>query len=214
MVGLGSITLIDLILSGDNAVIIALASRNLPREQRKKAIIWGSVGAVALRILLTTVAAILLTIPYLQLAGGLALLCIAIALLAEKKDVVSCEQASTLTEAIKTILLADVIMSMDNVLAIAGASGGNIILLAVGLVMSIPLVVFGSGFVMKLMDRYPAIIYLGAAILGWTAAKMVVKDGFVKDALAPYALAIELLLTVGVLIVGHILKKKTYFGSN
>lgn len=203
LAALGSITFINLILSGDNAVIIALASRNLPPDQRTKAVIWGSAGAVVLRILLTMLAALLLEIPYVQFAGGLALLYIAINLLADEKKEVNCQEATSFFEAVKVILFADLIMSLDNVLAIAGVAGGNMMLLVFGLVMSIPLVVFGSQMLMNLMDKYPVIIYIGAGILGWTSAKMIVADAALGASLAPYALLIEVGLTVAVLAIGH-----------
>lgn len=207
LAALGSITLINLILSGDNAVIIALASRNLPHDQRKKAVLWGSAGAVILRIILTMIAAMLLEIPYLQFAGGLALLYIAIGLIGDKKEV-NCKEAASFTEAIKVILFADLIMSLDNVLAIAGVASGNWLLLIIGLAMSVPLVVFGSQMLMTLMDKYPIIIYAGAAILGWTAAKMMIADAAMGAIFAPYALAIEISLTVAVLAIGYLRKKR------
>lgn len=208
LAALGSIMFINLILSGDNAVVIALASRNLPVNQRRKAVFLGSLGAVVLRIGLTVVAAYLLQIPYLQFAGGLALLYIAVKLIADDKGEVKCQEASCLSEAIKVILVADVIMSLDNVLAIAGVAGGNWVLLGFGLAMSIPLVVFGSQLILKLMDRFPVIIYIGAAILGWTAAKMVVGDAAVGALLASYALVIEVVLTVGVVAAGYWFKTR------
>lgn len=207
LMALGSITLINLILSGDNAVVIALASRNLPRDQRKKAVFWGSMGAVVLRIILTLIATFLLTIPYLQFIGGLALLYIAVNLIADKKEV-NCKGAVCLTEAIKVILVADVIMSLDNVLAIAGVAAGNIMVLGLGLAMSIPLVVFGSQLILSLMDRFPIIIYLGASVLGWTAAKMIVADDFLADMLRNYSLAIEITLALGVVAAGYYLKSR------
>ncbi|HMM22900.1 MAG TPA: TerC family protein [Selenomonadales bacterium] len=207
LTALGSIAFINLILSGDNAVVIALASRNLPPEQRRKAILWGSLGAVVLRVALTAIAAVLLQIPYLQFAGGLALLYIAVNLIAEKKEV-KCKEAACLSEAIKIILVADVIMSLDNVLAIAGVAGGSITLLVIGLAMSIPLVVFGSQLILNLMDKFPVIVYLGAAILGWTAAKMMAGDAQLGTALANYALMLELGLTGGVVMIGYWLKSR------
>lgn len=208
LAALGSIMLINLILSGDNAVVIALASRNLPHEQRKKAVFWGSLGAVVLRIVLTLAAAYLLQIPYLQFAGGLALLYIAVKLIADDKGDVKCHEASCLSEAIKVILFADVIMSLDNVLAIAGVANGNWMLLGLGLAMSIPLVVFGSQLILNLMDRFPIIIYAGAAILGWTAAKMVIGDAAIGVMLTAYALPIEVALTAGVVAAGYWLKMR------
>jgi len=206
--GLGSIMFINLILSGDNAVVIALASRNLPPDQRRKAVFWGSLGAVVLRIGLTVVAAFLLKIPYLQFAGGLALLYIAVKLIADDKGEVKCQEAACLSEAIKVILVADVIMSLDNVLAIAGVAGGSWALLGFGLALSIPLVVFGSQLILKLMDRFPVIIYIGAAILGWTAAKMIVGDAAVGAMLSSFALPIEVAMTVGVVAAGYWLKNR------
>ncbi|TCL36444.1 YjbE family integral membrane protein [Anaerospora hongkongensis] len=211
LAALGSITFINLILSGDNAVIIALASRNLPPEQRKKAVLWGSAGAVVLRIVLTMIAALLLQIPYVQFVGGLALLWIAVSLLGEeKKHDVACKEAASFTEAIKVILFADLIMSLDNVLAIAGVANGNMILLIAGLAMSVPLVVFGSQMLMSLMDRYPIIIYIGAAILGWTASKMMVADAAMGPILEAYALPLEIALTVTVVGIGHWLKQRSH----
>jgi integral membrane protein, YjbE family len=199
---------INLILSGDNAVVIALASRNLPHDQRRKAVFWGSMGAVVLRIVLTVAAAYLLQIPYLQFAGGLALLYIAVKLIADDKDEVKCQEASNLVEAIKVILVADVIMSLDNVLAIAGVAAGNWMLLIFGLALSIPLVVFGSQLILGLMDRFPVIVYAGAAILGWTAAKMIIGDGAVGPLLAAYAVVIEVALAVGAVGAGYWLKSR------
>ena len=206
LTALGSITFINLILSGDNAVIIALASRNLPPKQRKQAVLWGSAGAVILRILLTMIAAYLLQIPYVQFVGGLALLWIAVHLLSDDKGDMDLKEAGNLKEAVKVILFADLVMSLDNVLAIAGIAQGNMMLLIIGLAMSVPLVVFGSQMLMSLMDRYPIIIYIGAAILGWTAAKMMVADAALGSYLSPYSLVIEIGLTVLVLGVGYWLK--------
>ena len=209
LIALGSITLINLILSGDNAVVIALASRNLPHDQRKKAVLWGSAGAVILRIVLTLVAAYLLKIPYVQFLGGLALVYIAVNLLGDSHDEVACESASSFGEAIKVIIFADLIMSLDNVLAIAGVADGHFGLLIFGLAMSVPLVVFGSQMLMKLMDKYPIIIYLGAAILGWTAAKMMVADAVLGVWFEPYALILEIGVTLGVLGIGYLRKKRS-----
>ena len=206
---LGTIAFINLILSGDNAVIIALASRNLPPAQRKKAVFWGSAGAVVLRILLTMVAALLLQIPYVQFVGGLALLWIAISLLGDDKGDIDCKEAANLREAVKVILIADLIMSLDNVLAIAGIAGGDWMLLIIGLAMSIPLVVFGSQMLMSLMDRFPIIIYIGAGILGWTAAKMMVADEGMGVYLESFALPLEMALTLAVIAIGHWLKVRS-----
>jgi YjbE family integral membrane protein len=181
-IGLGVIIWVNIILSGDNAVVIALAARSLPRHQQKQAIFWGAGAAVALRIVLTIVAVKLLEFPFLKLAGGAALLWIAVKLLVpEEEDDGEVEASTQLWGAIKTILIADLVMSTDNVIAVAAAAKGSILLLVLGLVISIPLVVFGATLLMVLMERYPIIITLGAAVLGWTAGEMSVTDPAVVD---------------------------------
>ena len=176
-IGLGTIIWVNIILSGDNAVVIALAARSLPPRQQKLAIFWGAAAAVVLRILLTIVAVKLLELPYLKLVGAAALLWIAVKLLVPEDDGDDKVQSSShLIGAIKTILIADLIMSTDNVIAVAAAAKGSITLLVLGLIISIPLVVYGATMLMKLMERYPVIITLGAAILGWTAGEMAVTD--------------------------------------
>ncbi len=209
---LGSILLINLVLSGDNAVIIALASKNLPAQQRKMAILWGSLGAVVLRIILTFVAAYLLDIPYLQFLGGLALLYIAISLLKQDSNEGDYGEATSYHEAIKIILFADLIMSLDNVLALAAIAqtvpSGKYGLITVGLATSIPLVVFGAQLLMKLMDRFPVIIYLGAGVLGYAAAEMIVSDSAVGPYLHAYALFLKIGLTVAVIVAGYLMKSR------
>jgi YjbE family integral membrane protein len=175
--GLGTIIWVNIILSGDNAVVIALAARSLPARQQKLAIFWGAGAAVVLRIILTVVAVKLLEFHYLKLVGALALLWIAVKLLVpEEGGDDEVQSSSHLMGAIKTILIADLVMSTDNVIAVAAAAKGSIILLVLGLVISIPLVIFGATMLMKLMERYPIIITLGAAILGWTAGDLAVTD--------------------------------------
>ena len=212
IVALGSILLVNLILSGDNAVVIALASKNLPLDQRKKAIFWGSAGAVVLRVILTFVAAALLDIPYLQFFGGLALLWIGVKLLADAGEEASCEEASCLTEAIKVILIADLVMSLDNVLALAAIAqtvpGSKYLLIIIGLATSIPLVVFGAQLLMKLMDRFPVVMYLGAGILGYAAAEMIAGDRAIGKYVEGYTLAMEIGLAVGVMALGYWLKSR------
>lgn len=181
-VGLIKIIGVNVILSGDNAVVIALAARSLPKHQQKQAIFWGAGAAVVLRIALTIVAVKLLEFPYLKLAGGAALLWIAVKLLVPQDEDDGEVAASTqLWGAVKTILIADLIMSTDNVIAVAAAAKGSILLLVLGLVISIPLVIFGATLLMVLMERYPIIITLGAAVLGWTAGEMGVTDPAVAD---------------------------------
>jgi YjbE family integral membrane protein len=211
-VALGSILLVNLILSGDNAVVIALASKNLPHDQRQKAIIWGSAGAVILRVILTFAAAALLDIPFLQFFGGLALLWIGIKLVGDSGGEASCKEASCLTEAIKVILFADLIMSLDNVLALAAIAqtvpGSKYMLIIVGLATSIPLVVFGAQILMKLMDRFPVIMYVGAGILGYAAAEMIAGDKVVGQYVGGYSLLLEAGLAVGVVAAGYWLKSR------
>jgi YjbE family integral membrane protein len=181
-IGLGVIIWVNIILSGDNAVVIALAARSLPKHQQKQAIFWGAGAAVVLRIVLTIVAVKLLEFPYLKLAGGAALLWIAVKLLVpEEEDDGDVEASSQLWGAIKTILVADLVMSTDNVIAVAAAAKGSIVLLTLGLIISIPLVIFGATMLMVLMERYPIIITLGAAVLGWTAGEMGVTDPAVVE---------------------------------
>ena len=181
-VALSQIMLVNIVLSGDNAVVIALAARSLPKHQQKQAIFWGAGAAVVLRIVLTIVAVKLLEFPFLKLVGGAALLWIAVKLLVpEDEDDGEVEASTQLWGAIKTILIADLVMSTDNVIAVAAAAKGSVVLLVLGLVISIPLVVFGATMLMVLMERYPIIITLGAAVLGWTAGEMGVTDPAVAD---------------------------------
>lgn len=175
------IILINIVLSGDNAVVIAMASKNLPPEQRRKAIWWGALGAVALRVLLTAVAVILLFVPYIQAVGSLLLLYIAIKLLLDDQDGVHIRQAHTLSAAVGTIIVADFIMSLDNVLAIAAIVDGNFPMLFAGIALSIPIVIWGSTLIVRLLQRFPLVIYLGAAILAYTAGEMFIQEQKVRE---------------------------------
>jgi YjbE family integral membrane protein len=177
-----AIILIDLVLAGDNAIVIALAARKLPPALQKKAIIWGTVGAIAVRSLMTFAVVWLLKIPGLMLAGGLGLMWIAFKLIANDED----EQhedigAMTFWGAMKTIVVADALMGIDNVLGVAGAANGSFELVAIGLMVSIPIVVFGSQLVLKLVEQWPIIIPAGGAVLAFTAAQMVVKESLILD---------------------------------
>jgi len=173
---LSQIILINIVLSGDNAVVIALASRSLPPKQQKMAIMFGSVGAIVLRIVLTFFAVYLLSLPYLKLAGAGLLLWIGINLLRGEDDEAELDGHSNLAAAIKTIIVADLVMSLDNVIGVAAAAKGNIVLLVVGLGVSIPLIIYGSTVILKLMNRFPVIITIGAALLGWVAGEMAFSD--------------------------------------
>lgn len=176
IIGLLNICVINLVLSGDNAVVIALASRNLAAKQRQLAIFWGSAAAIILRIVLTIVAVFLLKIPYLQAIGGLLLVWIGVKLLTDEEEEEHMEASSSLMTAIKTIIIADLIMSLDNVLAVAAASKGNYILLIIGLAISIPIIIFGSQLLVWLMKKMPAFVYIGAGLIAWTAGEMINTD--------------------------------------
>ena len=181
-IGLIKIIWINIILSGDNAVVIALAARSLPAEQQKKAIMFGSGAAVVLRIGLTVVAAKLLELSYLQIVGGILLLWVGTQLLHgdDEGDEGGSEKAG-LWVAIRTILIADLVMSLDNVIAVAAAAKGSMTLLILGLAISIPLVIFGSQLMIKLMDRFPIIIWFGAGLIGWVAGETIVSDVALKS---------------------------------
>jgi YjbE family integral membrane protein len=209
--GLLSIVIIDLILAGDNAVIIALAVRSLPSEQRTKGIIFGAGAAVLLRVFATFFVAQLLLINFIKLVGGLVILWIAVKLFIEGVPEEGIErQATTIAQAVKIIVIADITMSIDNMLAVAGASHGNLFLLLFGLGLSIPLVVFTSNLLSMLMDRYPIIIYIGAAVLGRVGGEMIMTDPVTVDFLAPSKVlqySVEAVLAVGVIIVGKLWMK-------
>lgn len=176
-IGLVKIVWINIILSGDNAVVIALAARSLPPRQQRRAVFLGSGAAVILRIALTVVAAALLQISYLQIVGGILLLWIGVQLLGEEDGGAGhVEKHGTLMVAIKTILIADLVMSLDNVIAVAAASKGSTLLLILGLAISIPLVIFGSTLMIKLMERFPIIVVFGAGLVGWVGGEAIVSD--------------------------------------
>jgi len=180
-VTLAQIMMINILLSGDNAVVIALASRALPPSQQKKAILFGSVGAILLRIILTFFAVALLALPYLKIVGALLLGWIGIQLLIPDPAETELDGHSNLWSAIKTIIIADLVMSLDNVLGVAAAAKGNVVLLVVGLAVSIPLIIYGSTLILKLMNRWPVIITIGGGILGWVAGEMLVTDPAIAD---------------------------------
>ena len=173
-----AIILIDLVLAGDNAIVIALAARNLPPHLQKKAIIWGAAGAILVRSVMTIGVVWLLKIPGLMLVGGLGLLWVAYQLLADQGDKDhGGPVASTFWGAMKTIVIADALMGIDNVLGVAGAANGSFTLVVIGLLVSIPIVVYGSTMVLKLVDRFPSIIKIGAGVLAFTAANMIIGEG-------------------------------------
>jgi len=184
-VGLLKIIWINILLSGDNAVVIALAARGLPVDQQRKAIMFGSGAAVVLRIGLTIIAARLLELEGLQIIGGLLLLWIGAQLLADEEEGdEEAKEHANLMSAIRTILIADLVMSLDNVIGVAAAAKGDQVLLIIGLAISIPLVVFGSSMMIKLMERFPVIILLGAALIGWVGGETIVSDVLLRDTVA------------------------------
>ncbi len=181
-VAVAQIIAIDILLGGDNAVVIALACRKLPAEQRRKGILWGVAGAIGLRVVLIFFALQLLALPYLKVVGALLLFWIGVKLLIPEDDDGhgNIEGSTHLLGAIKTIVIADAVMSLDNVIAVAGAARGDLGLVVFGIAISIPIIVWGSKFVLKLMDRFPVVITLGGALLGWIGGDMIMTDVVVK----------------------------------
>ncbi len=207
-----SIVLIDLVLAGDNAVVIAMAVRSLPRDRRRKGILLGSAGAVMLRVVVTFFVARLLTLEYVKLAGGLVILWIAMKLFVEDEEAEATHrEAGSLWHAVRLIVIADITMALDNMLAVGGASQGNFFLLLFGLALSIPFVVFASSLLSLLMDRYPVIIFIGAAILGKVGGEMIMTDPvmalFVPTAPA-LRYAVEFLCAAGVIVAGQVQVKR------
>lgn len=205
-----AIIVIDLVLAGDNAIVIGLAARNLPKDQQKKVIIWGTVGAIIIRAIATLVVVWLLKIPGLLLIGGLFLIYIAYKLLAEEKQHKT-EPSESFWSAIKTIIIADALMGLDNVLAVAGAAHGNFLLVVIGLLVSIPIVVWGSTLILKWLERFPVIITIGAAVLAFTAAKMIVDEKFLKgyfDDNPFIKWGLIILIVLGVVFIGKLKQNK------
>ena len=211
-IGLVKIVWINIILSGDNAVVIAMAARSLPPQQQRTAVLFGSGAAVVLRIILTVVAAKLLALPYLQIVGGALLLWIGTQLLGEEEDDGGEDKEyGSMFAAVRTILLADLVMSLDNVIAVAAAAQGSMVLLILGLAISIPLVIFGSTLMIKLMERFPIIVMLGAALIGWVGGETIVSDTILADVQANnpwlhYAAAIA--GAIFVVLVGRWLQRR------
>jgi YjbE family integral membrane protein len=214
LVALLSIIMIDLVLAGDNAIVIGMSAKNLPEHHRKKAIIWGTAGAVVIRVLATLAIVWILKIPGLQLVGGLILIWIAYKLLIADGDAGNHKASSNLWSAIGTIVVADTIMGLDNVLAVAGAAGSSnhsFILVVLGLIISIPIMVWGSTLFVKLIDKYPIIIYIGSGVLAFTAARMITHEPFLKDffeANLIIAYTMIIVVTIGVIAAGRFKNKK------
>jgi YjbE family integral membrane protein len=185
-IAVGQIILIDIVLSGDNAVVIALACRNLSPDQRRTGIFWGVTGAVSLRVVLTVFAALVMNLPWLKLVGGFLLLWIAVKLmLPEEGDGHDISAPGNLWGAVKTIIVADFVMSLDNVIGVAGAAHGSLVLLLFGLAVSIPLIVWSSQLILHWMERFPAIVLFGAGLLGYVAGQMIFSDPGVIELLPP-----------------------------
>ncbi len=200
---------INIVLSGDNAVVIALASRALPPEQQRRAIAWGSGAAIVMRIVLTFTAVALLEMPYLKLIGSLFLIWIGIQLLDSDEEDGPVESGGTVATAIRTILIADLVMSLDNVLGVAAAAKGNTLLLVLGLGISIPLVIFGANLLLRLMERFPIIVTLGAALLGYVGGEMAVNDLAVVGWIDSHFYALHQIVPIGcaafIVVVGKLM---------
>ncbi|MFT4267372.1 MAG: TerC family protein [Xenophilus sp.] len=203
-IGLVKIIWINIILSGDNAVVIALAARSLPPAQQRKAILFGSGAAVVLRVVLTIVAAKLLALPYLEIVGGLLLLWIGVQLLGDEDgEGDEGKEIGGMMAAVRTILIADLVMSLDNVIAVAAAAQGSMVLLVLGLAISIPLVVFGSTLMIRLMERFPIIVMLGAALIGWVGGETIASDVSLHEVVAARPWLLHAAAAAGaVLVVG------------
>ncbi|MGA8942268.1 MAG: TerC family protein [Thermoactinomyces sp.] len=206
-----SIIIIDLMLAGDNAIVIGLSARNLPKGKQKKVIFWGMAGAVVMRILCTLIVVWLLRIPGLLLIGGVILVWIAFRLLVEEKGDKDVEAASSVWSAIRTIVVADTVMGLDNVLAVAGAAHNSFLLVVIGLLISVPIIIWGSTLFIKLLEKYPFILYIGSGVLVFTAAKMIADEKLIQPLFQDaewlkYGFYIVLIAIV--LYVGHIVKTR------
>jgi YjbE family integral membrane protein len=214
MLGLIKLILINMVLSGDNAIVIALACRNLPVDQQKRAVWWGSFGAIGLRLILTFLAVWLLQIPYVQILGGILLIVIAIKLLKNDENEEKLKSGTKMSEAIKTIIFADLIMSLDNVLAVAGAAKGNLWLIGLGLAISIPLIMWGSQLIMLPMNRFPIIVLAGAGLLGYTAGEMFLGDkaiaAFIESSFQAGHYLIPIVLALLVIVVGKAMTRRKH----
>jgi YjbE family integral membrane protein len=203
------VILINIVLSGDNAVVIAMASRNVAKKQQKKAIFWGTFGAIILRLIFAVAIVYLLDVPFVTFIGGLLLVYIAIKLLIGDEGENLREGGSSLISAVKTIIIADAVMSLDNVLAIAGAVDGNLVGILIGVIVSIPIVVFGSQLILIAMEKYPIISFAGAGILAWTAGEMIVGEPKFEPILTrDLHLLIPLTITVVVMGLGYLISRK------
>ena len=201
---LGAIILIDLVLAGDNALVIGLAARNVPAAMQKKVVLWGTLGAIAIRAALTMVVVYLLRIPGFLVIGGIALVYIGWKLTQDNSGGHEIKAATSVRGAVQTIIVADAVMGVDNVLAVGGAAHGSMLLVFIGLAVSIPIVVWGSTLVLRLVERFPAIIWLGAGVLGWTAVKMILAEPLLAPWVgdrSPARLALQIVVVGGLVAV-------------
>ncbi len=209
---LGAIIVIDLILAGDNAILIALAAKNLPPHLQKKAVLWGTVGAIIIRTAMTLIAVQLLKVPGLMAVGGIALVWIAYKLLVDDGEDKhhDAPAANTFWGAMKTIVIADALMGIDNVVAVAGAAQGDMVLVVLGLLISVPIILYGSTLFLKLIARFPIIVYIGAGVLAFTAAKMIVNEPLLKAYFAPPLIywGFVTAVIVGTLGIAHLMAQR------
>lgn len=205
------IIVIDILLAGDNAIVIGMAARNLPENLQKKAIFWGTAGAIILRLVMAFLfVEALNNIPALRLIGGILLLWIGYKLVADDSGEHNIEAKDNLRAAITTIVIADGIMGIDNVIGVVGAAGGNMMLVAIGMLITVPIIIYGSTLFVKVIERFPIILYVGGGILAWVGAAMSLEDGLIHDMVVPYALAIKIaavILVVGASLLAKQLKK-------
>ena len=201
---LGAIILIDLVLAGDNALVIGLAARNVPPAMQKKVVLWGTIGAIAIRAALTAVVVYLLKIPGFLVIGGIALIYIGWKLTQDNSGGHEIQPATSVRGAVRTIIIADAVMGVDNVLAVGGAAHGSMLLVLIGLAVSVPIVVWGSTLVLRLVERFPAVIWLGAGVLGWTAVKMILAEPLLAPWLSNHPstrVALQILVMGGLVAV-------------
>ena len=208
---ISKIILIDILLAGDNAVVIGMAAGKLAPELQKKAVLWGTVGAILMRLIFATILVEALTlIPLIHLGGGLVLVWIAIQLLKGDDEEAHIEAKNSLSGAIWTIIVADAMMSIDNVIGVVGAAGGHMTMVAIGMLITVPIIIYGSTLFVKVIERFPIILYVGGGILGWVGAGMAVEDTLIAHSVEPYALFIKIaavILVVGASLVAKKLKK-------
>jgi YjbE family integral membrane protein len=208
-----NIIIIDLVLSGDNAVVVGMASRSLDPKQRKRAVFWGTLGAVFLRVSLTGIATWLLVLPYVKVIGGVLLIWISFKLLIQGDEITRVKSGKDVWEAIRIIVIADFVMSLDNVLAIGGAAKGDLLLVIFGLMLSIPLLMWGSTIVAKFMNEYPVLIYFGSGVLTFTASTMILEDPLlfhIKGMISEMDILLPCLLTAFVLLLGKVWRARLF----